>query len=176
MPKKTLSRRDAIKLLGAATGATLLANLPSKWSTPELTSGVLPAHAQTSTSLGLQILSCDFNLDIGTGVWSSTPNVGPMPIPNISIPMGFTITFVNTHFAGSSDPQSPNPYINNWNLSPSTGTVLYANNANVALSNAGLMLRDSGALNGSVTILWEFLSPTHGFGSCSQTVDWIIIP
>lgn len=49
-PKK-LSRRDAIKLLGAAAGATLLANLPSKWSKPSLTSGVLPAHAQTSGSV-----------------------------------------------------------------------------------------------------------------------------
>ncbi len=46
-----LSRRDAIKLLGAAAGATLLANLPSKWRTPELASGVLPAHAQTSSLL-----------------------------------------------------------------------------------------------------------------------------
>ena len=48
MPPKKLSRRDAIKLLGAATGAAMLANLPSKWSKPELASGVLPAHAQTS--------------------------------------------------------------------------------------------------------------------------------
>ena len=45
---KKLSRRDAIKLLGAAAGAAALANLPSKWSKPELVSGVLPAHAQTS--------------------------------------------------------------------------------------------------------------------------------
>lgn len=45
---KKLSRRDAIKLLGAAAGATVLANLPSKWSKPELASGVIPAHAQTS--------------------------------------------------------------------------------------------------------------------------------
>jgi len=43
-----LTRRDALKILGAAAGASVLANLPSKWSTPELTSGVLPAHAQTS--------------------------------------------------------------------------------------------------------------------------------
>ncbi|HSR19794.1 MAG TPA: twin-arginine translocation signal domain-containing protein [Anaerolineales bacterium] len=43
-----LSRRDALKVLGAAAGATALANLPSKWTTPELTAGVLPAHAQSS--------------------------------------------------------------------------------------------------------------------------------
>ena len=45
---KNLSRRDALKVLGAAAGATVLANLPEKWSKPELVSGVLPAHAQTS--------------------------------------------------------------------------------------------------------------------------------
>jgi len=46
--KKQLSRRDALKLLSAVTSMTALANLPSKWSTPELTSGMLPAHVQTS--------------------------------------------------------------------------------------------------------------------------------
>jgi hypothetical protein len=54
-PKK-LTRRDAIKILGAAAGASVLANLPSKWSTPELTQGVLPAHAQTSICSGTQLL------------------------------------------------------------------------------------------------------------------------
>lgn len=49
-PKK-LSRRDAIKLLGAATGASVLASLPSKWTKPEVTAGVLPAQAQTSPTL-----------------------------------------------------------------------------------------------------------------------------
>ena len=48
-----LSRRDALKLLGAAAGASVLANLPSRWSTPQLTAGVLPAHAQTSECWGL---------------------------------------------------------------------------------------------------------------------------
>ena len=46
--QKKLSRREAIKLLGTATGASLLANLPSKWSRPELSGGFIPAHAQTS--------------------------------------------------------------------------------------------------------------------------------
>jgi len=48
--QKKISRREAIKLLGAAAGASLLANIPAKWSKPELTGGVLPAHAQTSCS------------------------------------------------------------------------------------------------------------------------------
>jgi len=43
-----LSRREAIKILGAATGASLLANLPSKWSRPEVTGSPLPAFAQTT--------------------------------------------------------------------------------------------------------------------------------
>lgn len=45
---KQISRRDAIKILGAVAGASVLANLPGKWNKPELTTGVLPAHAQTS--------------------------------------------------------------------------------------------------------------------------------
>jgi hypothetical protein len=56
---KQLSRRDAIKLLGAAAGASVLANLPAGWTTPELTLGVLPAHARTSgqcTDYALHVL------------------------------------------------------------------------------------------------------------------------
>ena len=43
-----LSRREAIKILGTTAGASLLANLPAKWSRPELSGGFVPAHAQTS--------------------------------------------------------------------------------------------------------------------------------
>jgi hypothetical protein len=56
--KKTtpkLTRRDALKVLGAAAGASALANLPSKWRTPVLTAGVLPAHAQSSPCYDLII-------------------------------------------------------------------------------------------------------------------------
>ncbi|HSR31409.1 MAG TPA: twin-arginine translocation signal domain-containing protein [Anaerolineae bacterium] len=54
---KRLSRRDALKLLGAAAGASVLANLPSKWSTPQLTAGVLPAHAQTTCTRIFQAIA-----------------------------------------------------------------------------------------------------------------------
>lgn len=53
-PKK-LSRRDAIKVLGAAAGASVLATLPTKWTKPEITTGVLPAHAQTSTCVTVTV-------------------------------------------------------------------------------------------------------------------------
>lgn len=46
--QRKLTRRETIKLLGAATSASLLASLPSKWSKPEVTGSVIPAHAQTS--------------------------------------------------------------------------------------------------------------------------------
>ena len=43
-----VSRRDAIKALSAAAGATLIASLPVDWETPVIEMGVLPAYAQTS--------------------------------------------------------------------------------------------------------------------------------
>ena len=75
---KKITRRDAIKLLGAAVGATALANLPSRWSKPELVSGVLPVHAQTSC------LALELQLAGNTG--GSVENNGPIwdiaDIPN----------------------------------------------------------------------------------------------
>ena len=67
--QKKISRRDAIKLLGAAAGASVLANLPTKWNTPELTAGVLPAHAQTSTvqNVGCAGLGLTVTLSLSLG-------------------------------------------------------------------------------------------------------------
>jgi hypothetical protein len=47
-PKQTLSRRDALKSLAAATGATALSALSSQWETPLVEMGALPAFAQVS--------------------------------------------------------------------------------------------------------------------------------
>ena len=73
-PSKQLSRRDALKLLGAAAGASVLANLPSKWSTPRSVAGVLPAHAQTSFDLhSLDCFLLEFTgLEVGVQVTSHT--------------------------------------------------------------------------------------------------------
>ena len=45
---KKLTRRDALKALGAALGGTALAALPPVWSKPALAAGQLPEHARQS--------------------------------------------------------------------------------------------------------------------------------
>ena len=77
--QKKFSRRDALKILGTVAGATALANLPSKWSTPELASGVLPAHAQTSTcewSLKIEVISVNTTLLVQNNSIPETTRVG----------------------------------------------------------------------------------------------------
>lgn len=80
-PRK-LSRRDAIKLLGAAAGASVLASLPTKWTKPEITTGVLPAHAQTSAcsyAVFIEVLSND-------GTLGFSVSQGPSPDQSWSSP------------------------------------------------------------------------------------------
>jgi hypothetical protein len=72
---KNISRRDALKLLGAATGAAVLANLPAKWKTPQLASGVLPAHAQTSNCLTITIEYVSVPEEVTWGF--SSPTIPP---------------------------------------------------------------------------------------------------
>ena len=69
---KKLNRREALKLLGTAAGASLLAGLPAKWSKPSVTSGHLPAHAQIS---GLTFVS-------GIFVWKGSTAFSPQKAHN----------------------------------------------------------------------------------------------
>jgi hypothetical protein len=50
MMSQPLSRRELLKLLAAATGATVLSSVPNKWITPIVEIGALPAHAQGSAT------------------------------------------------------------------------------------------------------------------------------
>jgi hypothetical protein len=167
-PKK-ISRRDAIKLLGAATGATILANLPAKWDTPEAVSGVLPAHAQTSGP-NLSILSCDLNVNLSTGAWSSTVYTGPIPFTGTPV-VQYTLTFVNMYFANQAPgPQSPNPIISNRNLDSNGEETI--NGSDGPVFGLDTLIADPTAASGSFTVLWEFLDQSHGTGTCSQTFNW----
>jgi hypothetical protein len=146
-PVKELSRRDALKLLGAAAGASVLANLPSKWSTPELTAGVLPAHAQTSA---LYSLSCDelFTTRGETLVINSVVRIFPadpgiqmhyvIDLTNLAIDVGLLTGDVATDGAG-------------------TATVSFGVNF----------------VGGPATVMvtWSFVNPSDGTGSCFETLE-----
>src|SRR5688572_15131535 len=173
-PKRTtrkLSRRDAIKLLGAATGAAVLSNLPAKWDTPEAVSGVLPAHAQTSTSgPALSILSCDLNVDLSTGAWSSTVFTGPVPFTGNPV-VQYTLTFVNMFFINNAPgPQIPNPVISNRSLDLNGQETI--DHTQTGFQGLDPLAVDPQATSGSFTVLWEFLNPSMGSGTCSQTFNW----
>ena len=53
MPSQKMSRRQALKILLAASGGlTAAAFLPAKWLKPIVSAGVLPAHARASAPYG----------------------------------------------------------------------------------------------------------------------------
>ena len=98
--QKKLNRRDAIKLIGAAAGASVLANIPAKWSKPSFVSGVLPAHAQTSgcgpgtSSMLVEFIEVN-GTEIGVGWGSNDPNNydSLIEITGEYLKSGFTIFF-----------------------------------------------------------------------------------
>ena len=51
MSQNKISRRDAIKLLGAALGGAALSTIPPTWSKPALAASQLPEHARQSVGL-----------------------------------------------------------------------------------------------------------------------------
>lgn len=59
-----LSRRDLLKLLAASTGAVAVSSIPTKWVTPIIEIGALPAHAQGS---GLGAISGNITTLLGLG-------------------------------------------------------------------------------------------------------------
>ena len=150
---KKISRRDAIKLLGAVTGATVLANLPSKWSTPEIAQGVLPAHAQTSSVLYSLACDSDMPFDPQSGALQDFGvTVSPTPAPSVTLQ--YLIT-PNNGEAVISPVTNPGTVIINGPSNSATLSVSFGSNASL----------------GSFTVTWSFVNPAQG-GSCSQTNAW----
>jgi len=151
MTDKKISRRDAMKVLGAAIGATALANLPSKWNTPELAQGVLPAHARQSNVVGRTLVA---------GVDDPAANFCWPVISTVAITLptaGILLRYVVTTSAGVII-DSP---------IPPTGTV-----ATDAAGNASLVvdINQNNSLGQpvTVTVTWSFENPGDGSGVDSQ--------
>jgi hypothetical protein len=155
---KKLSRRDALKILAAAAGATTLANLPPQWSKPGIAVGVLPAHAQTSVVHVKHTLDCDDNAFI-------QPNVEQDPItinsrvtitpPDSGIQMRYLVALDEQTGDSHQDIDSPQP---------PTGTV-FTNGAGVAQLPVTYSNLWFGA---TITITWSFENPSDGDGTDQQ--------
>jgi hypothetical protein len=154
MTDKKISRRDAMKVLGAAIGAAALANLPSKWDTPELAQGVLPAHARQSNVVvrtlvaGADVSNADFCHFVTSTVAITLPTAG--------ILLRYVVT------------TSANVIIEA--PIPPTGTV-----ATDAAGHASLVVDidqdNSSNTHVIVTVTWSFENPGDGSGVDSQVFD-----
>ena len=143
MPNKKLSRRDAFKILGATLGATVLANLPSKWSKPEVISGVLPAHAQAT---------CGPLTFLGSG---SIVNVGQNGTYAPSVTISSPTANISLNLSASS--------ISGGAISPVVGPIgTYLTNAGGTATAAPAIPYSFGILDGTITFTWSFVNASDG--------------
>lgn len=163
MPTSKLSRRDALKILMAATGAAGLSNLPATWSRPELQVGVLPAHAQTSTFHILSAPSTPEEVDPSRSYcWDGilvrfTASLTP---PTPGIPLQYALTYTVTGAPGSI-------------TSPSPTTNVITTNGSGQASVDVVVQPDSPffGTTGTLTVVWSFTNPADGANTISQSYD-----
>jgi hypothetical protein len=166
MTAQKLSRREALKLLAAATGAAALSTLPPAWSKPDLQVGALPAHAQTSL---LHILNAPFlpaEIDLGQSYcWDGIiiRFIAAITPPTAGIVLQYALSYNPTGAPGAIT--SP---------SPTTGTV--ATNASGQASIDVTVLPDSPffGTEGTLTVVWSFVNPADGTNSVSQNYDIVV--
>jgi hypothetical protein len=159
---KQLSRRDAIKLLGAAAGATVLANLPSRWSKPELASGVIPAHAQTSEP-AFYFVTCDGDFSFQSSPFNGT--IGVTVSPNIA---GISMNYL---LLGGYNPTEQDVQINGLPVNP----VLTGAGGVISIP-VTISVTPISANSGSLSIYWTFTDGDLSFSSCTQIISWSEIP
>ncbi len=161
-PPSKISRRDALKILTAATGAAALANLPPKWSKPGVEVGVLPAHAQTSVLHVLQDPPPAELLDSPDACFDGQ-NVGLTAVispPTAGILLQYALAYVVTGAGGSITAPVP-----------PTGTL--PTNASGQASLVVTVTPDSSGMGteGTLTVVWSFVNPTDGANTVSQDVN-----
>jgi hypothetical protein len=156
MTEKKISRRDAMKILGAAIGGAALSTLPPQWSKPALAASQLPAHARQSAVAGYQIDSVLISADPNNptnycfGSFIARATITP-PVRDIVLSYAITL---DGGVANITDPVPPN------------GQVATDNNGqasvNITLAVGGGML----------AVVWNFVNPGNGTVPSTQSIDF----
>ena len=144
-----ISRRDAMKILAAAAGATALANIPDRWTRPDMEVGVLPAHAQTSP--GLYTITAGASEPDANYCFPliSTATISP---PTFGIELRYTIT--------------PSPAgLSILSPTPLSGTLFTDSSGNGELI---IDVDEPFDVSDTVTVNWSFENPSDGAGSGIQ--------
>ena len=155
-----LSRRDALKILAAATGAAALANLPPEWSKPQLQTGILPAHAQTSilhvlsTPVAPQEIYLSPSYCYDGIIYRFTAAITP-PTPGILLQ--YSLTYVASGAPGSIIVPSP-----------TTGNVTTDGSGQATIDVTVLPGSPFFGTEGTLTVVWSFVNPTDGANTVSQ--------
>ncbi|MBI4761433.1 MAG: twin-arginine translocation signal domain-containing protein [Chloroflexota bacterium] len=153
MSSQKLSRREALKLLAAATGAAALSTLPPAWSKPDLQMGVLPVHAQTSA--GIHTVTAGASDPAANYCFPliSTATITP---PTPGIVMRYNITTSGT------PPTVTSP-------AALTGTVVTDGKGSVSLTINVDTTPGAFDFGDIISVTWSFDNPADGSGSDVQT-------
>ena len=73
-----IPRREALKLVAAATGAAALSALPNGWQAPLVTVGAVPAKAQDGSGLYIDQASLELSGDFDDSGGGDAPGESPM--------------------------------------------------------------------------------------------------
>lgn len=165
-PKK-ISRRQVIKLLTASAGAATMANLPNKWVKPVLNAGVLPAHAQNS-SLPLYTFS-----NGSVFIVNNQPNDIPDEPVYPYMDLGSSVT-ISPVIAGVQIRRTITVVDTVHPLSPNVVTGYTDTSGTFRGPDISLEDWDSvepGVSGRDINFLWEFVDPSDGTDTWSETVS-----
>ena len=149
--KQTLSRRQAIKTIVAATGAATLFQIPPTWQTPIIQVDILPAHAQSSDITTLLTISNPQGVNTGTNDCAVTA---------IGSGSSFKLIFDYTDTSGSVTTSSVVLYKTSTAIAPGTPVD------EIPLNMSKVQLTGN-SFSGTITLPWCQI-----FSSGADTVDF----
>jgi len=160
-----VSRRKALKLIAASTGAATLSSLPGRWTKPNLKVGVLPAHAQIS-QVPYMILRCAVGSVEGANFIS--------PFDTITTSAWITPAAANIQLRRRITLNEPG-HPQNGEVDMATGITDSAGLVSAPDFDLFGITPTISAGTNRVSVSWEFVNPAEGTNTCQNDIE-ILVP